>query len=61
MKEKTKENEEIIGEFIDEKSYQQYKKEMCINSNYLKIEEWNYMLKHKANWTLCFNIFYINS
>lgn len=44
-----KENEEIIEEIVDEKSYQQYKKEMCINSNYLKIKEWNYMLKHKDN------------
>ncbi len=36
------ENEEmIVEEIVDEKAYQQIKKEMCKTSDYFTIEEWH--------------------
>lgn len=34
-------------EFIDEKTYQQFKKKMCKNDNYFDIKEWCGILKHR--------------
>lgn len=34
-------------EFIDESTYQQYKKKMCKSDDYFNVKEWDEILKHR--------------